>query len=94
MGTFYANGQHYSTVEETSEAELNDAEPNEFGFHPEYGHLAWYYIERHHGSYIVTSPARDGSLLVSGESLSDMFGECAEDGAYAVDEYLDQFEAP
>ena len=71
---------------------FNDAEYNEQGYHPEFGHLAWFDIESHHTKYIVTSPARAGSMLLSEDELVHMFGEGVEDGGYLTDEHLNQLQ--
>ncbi|QDP53594.1 MAG: hypothetical protein GOVbin556_58 [Prokaryotic dsDNA virus sp.] len=63
------------------------------GFHPKYKHLAYYEIEPHYGSYILTSPAKEGSILMNEDDARDMFEDRLDDGyGYFMDDYLDYFE--
>ena len=63
------------------------------GFHPKYKHLAYYEIEPHYGSYILTSPAVEGSLLMSEDDARHMFEDRLDDRyGYFIDDYLDFFE--
>jgi len=70
--------------------------PADNGRHPEHAHLVYAEADPHHGSYIVTSPAVDGDILVSYDDLCAMFGDQHDpDGdtfGYISDEYADHFQ--
>jgi hypothetical protein len=75
-------------------SQINDIECDENGYHPEHKHLVWCDVESHHSRYLVTSPASEGSFLLSEDEVHDMFGEDVfeYDGGYVSDEYLSVFE--
>ena len=63
------------------------------GFHPKYKHLAYYEAKPYYGSYLITSPAKDGSILMSEDDTRAMFEDRMDEGyGYFVDDYLDFFE--
>ena len=70
----------------------HDIEPID-GFHPKHKHLAYYEIEPHYASYILTSPAKEGSILMNEDNARWMFEDRFDDRyGYFVDDYLDLFE--
>lgn len=59
------------------------------GFHPIYPHLAYYEAEPHYGSYIITSPAKEGSILMNEGDAKYMFEDRLDNRyGYFTDEYL------
>lgn len=67
--------------------------PHKKGFHPEYPHLIYVEADPHHGMYLVTSPAAEGSMLASEDDLAAMEPRLLDEGyAYISDEYLPHFE--
>ncbi len=61
------------------------------GRHPRFQHLVLYELESHYGSWIVTSPAKKGSVLIGHEDCLSMFGEevVELEFGFATDEYLE-----
>jgi len=56
-------------------------------------HLAYYEAKPYYGSYLITSPAKDGSILMSEDDTRAMFEDRMDEGyGYFVDDYLDFFE--
>ncbi len=71
-----------------------DAPYTEEGRHPHHKHLIWVECAPHHGMYIFTTPAAEGSVLANLEDVQVMLGgQYNEDDAYqagyASDEYLE-----
>jgi hypothetical protein len=73
-------------------------EPDENGRHPNAKHLILVEFEHHHGSVIVTSPAAEGSALLSYDDAYAMFSEHSFrivdelSFGWVTDEYLSIFE--
>lgn len=84
--------QQYWVDNGSVDATLVPADEN--GRHPKFKHLVMYELESHYGSYIVTSPAKSGSRLMSVDDCVHAFGEGVVDQGFgfAVDDYLDYFE--
>lgn len=77
---------------------LRMTEPDKKGRHPRYKHLIYIDAEPHHGSYIVTTPAKPNkSMLVSDDELQSMldtqYVRDDDNFGYISDEYLDMFES-
>lgn len=66
---------------------------DENGRHPKFSHLVLYELEPHYCSWIVTSPAISGSVLLSQDDCISMFGKEAMDSevCFGTDEYLELF---
>jgi hypothetical protein len=74
---------------------LERAQPRRDGRHPRFAHLYWFDIEPHYGSYLLTTAARDGSILMREDDLIYALGNDGDeipDGAWLSDEYLNLLE--
>lgn len=88
----YGSSKSRGNIEK--KADFNhDAKPNSSGDHPDNPNVVYYEIESHYGSYLLTSPAKEGSVLMGQDDAREMFGDRFEEGyGYFLPDYLEYFE--